>query len=143
MKNNEWKDPIVLTIASFFGVLVLIMAGGCGAKADLPTSINMDFPHGETRLLVKEDGEAFLFYASLPQHEIIRPNTIELDKLYNELQDKIHPNVPMEERPVYEAYGMVTFRFGDDREEDYLIYDGAFAEAYFEIARANIIGSIP
>lgn len=143
MKNNKWKDPIVLTIALFLGVSVLATTGGCSANSNQVTSIIMDFPHGETRLLVKSDGTAFLFYASLPQHEEVRPNTFELAKLFNDLQDKIHPNAPMEERPVHAAYGMVTFRFSDGCEEDYLIYDGDFTEAYFEIARANIIGSIP
>lgn len=143
MKNKTWKRPIVFTVILFLGVSVLIITGGCNAKADLPTSIIMDFPHGETRLHVNNDGTAYLFYGALPQHEVVRPDTFELDNLFNDLQDKIHPNAPLEERPAGQAYGMVTFRFSDGREEDYLIYDGDFAETYFEIARANIVGLIP
>ena len=143
MKKNNKTNHVVKIIAMLLGVMVFVIANGCSKRAEMPTTISMDFPHGETRLLVKEDGTAFLFYAALPQHEVVRPNTFELDQLFNELQDKIDPNAPMEERPVHEAYGMVTFRFSDGREDVCLIYDGAFAEAYFEIARANIVGSIP
>ena len=143
MKKNNKTNHVVKIIAMLLGMMVFVIANGCNTRAEMPTTINMDFPHGETRLLVNEDGTAFLFYASRPQHEVVRPNTFELDELFNDLQDKLNPNVPMEERPVHDAYGMVTFRFSDGREEDYLIYDGDFAEAYFEIARANIIGSNP
>ena len=97
MKNNNWKYPVILTSALFLGVLILLMTGECGANANQVTSMIMDFPHGETRLLVNRDGTAYLFYGALPQHEVVRPNTFELDELFSELQDKIHPNAPMEE----------------------------------------------
>jgi hypothetical protein len=38
---------------------------------------------------------------------------------------------------------MVSFGFNDGSTRDYLIYDAAFAEELFVLARANLIGTSP
>jgi hypothetical protein len=125
--------------AFLLGTLALVLAGGCSARANNVTSISLDFPHGATRLLVKRDREARLFYGALPQSQKIEPGTFDIDDLFNDLQDKLNPVLPAENRPLGAACGMVQFRFQDGSEKDYLIYDAVFAEKLFEIARENIV----
>lgn len=116
---------------------------GCGAPANAVTSIVMDFPHGETRLLIRRDGETRLFYAALPESQIVKPGLFDIDEIADQLQSRLFEVVPAEERPLGQPYGMVTLEFTDGSRQDYFIYDGAFAETLFQTARANIIGSDP
>jgi hypothetical protein len=78
-------------------------------------------------LLVKSDGSAYLFYGALPQSQEIKPNTFDIDDLFGDLQEKLNPVLPAENRPLGADYGMVQIGFQDGSEKDYLIYDGAFA----------------
>jgi hypothetical protein len=139
---NESRKPLrQLILAAFLliGAMVPVLASGCSARADKVTNISIDFPHGETRLLVKREGRAYLFYGALPQRQEIEPNTFDIDDLFNELQERLNPVLPAENRPLGEPYGMVQIRFQDGSEKDYLIYDGDFAEKLFERARANVV----
>ncbi len=108
------------------------------------TSVSIDFPHGETRLLVQRGGEARLFYGALPQHRIVKKGTFDVDDVYRQLRSRLHDNVPREEWPDPKATaGMVTISFADKTKKDYLIFDGDFAQLLFEEAESNVIGSRP
>jgi hypothetical protein len=138
MNENRISRRQLILSALLLWTMALALVNGCNARADEVTDISIDFPHGATRLLVKRDGSAYLFYGALPQHQEIKPNTFDIDDLFNDLQGKLNPVLPTENRPLGAAVGMVQIRFQDGSEKDYLIYDGAFAEGLFEIARANI-----
>ena len=107
------------------------------------THISLDFPHGETRLVVRRDDTALLLYGALPRSQVVRRGTFDIDVVFQALQSRVHDVVPAERRPVGQAYGMVTFRFSDGSEQHHFIYDGAFAEALFQRARANVVGTDP
>lgn len=104
-------------------------------------AISIDFPHGETRLVVNRSGEASLYYGALDRECVIKPGTFDIDKLYRRLRGRLHPNLPAEERPEPTAkYGMVHIHYKDKGEKYFLVYDGKFAERLFEKARKNLIG---
>jgi hypothetical protein len=101
--------------------------------------IIVDFPHGALRLLVWQDGETRLFYGALPTHRTVQSNTFNIDDLFQQLQPRLHNNVPAENRPLGQPYGMATIEFSDGSEQDYLIYDETFAVELFQTACANLI----
>jgi len=118
---------------------------GCNEKTSSIKSISIDFPHGETRLLVRRNGEAFLLYGALPQHQKVKNSTFDVDELYKQLQTRLHDNVPREKWPNPKSKaGMVTINFDNKVEKVYLIFDEAeFAERLFNKAKKNIVGQIP
>lgn len=127
-------------------VLVIFLALLTSAGDDLGsrsiTVISMDFPHGETSLVVKRNGEAFLYYGGRPQGAVIKRGTFNIDRLYRQLRRRLHPVVAAEERPNPTAkYGMVTIFYKNKSEKSYLIYDRKFAESVFEKARNNLVGN--
>lgn len=129
----------ILVILAF----ILLSLFGCYTDTNPVTSIVMDFPHGETRLLIRRDGEALLFYGALPESQIVKPGLFEIDEIADELQPRLSKVVPAEERPLDQPYGMVTLQFTNGSQQDYFIYDGAFADELFQTARENIVGSDP
>ena len=102
----------------------------------------MDYPHGEYRLHVKRTGEAYLFYGSKPSAQIIRKGTFSVERLYDMLHPYLHPNMPKEEWPNPKSQaGMVTIRYINGKEEDYLIFDlQERTKVIFEKAKQNITG---
>ena len=130
---------------SFIALMVLLILGiGCNESSESIESISMDFPHGETRLLVQRDGEAFLFYGALPSYQKIKKGTFDLDQLYKQLQVHLHENGPRENWPDPKAKaGMVTIRFKNKSQKDYLIFDEDLAKSIFDKARQNAAGRIP
>jgi len=122
------------------GILLLV---GCNTVSSAVTSVSLDFPHGETRLLVQRDGDTRLYYGELPAYKVVKNSTFDIDELFNQLQTRIHKVVPAEERPTGQPYGMVTFGFYDGSARDYLIYDKSFAEDLFTTAQANLIDAAP
>jgi hypothetical protein len=104
-------------------------------------SISIDFPSGETRLVVWKDGTASLFYGALPQSEIIKSGTFNIEELYKQLQPRLHRNLPREDWPnPNSTRGMVQLKFKDKSEKDYLIFDEQdFAEKLFSKARKHIV----
>jgi hypothetical protein len=137
--NKNSKRQLILRALLLLGAMALFLASGCNARANSVTSVSIDFPHGATRLLVKRDGRAYLFYGELPQHQEIEPGTFDIDDLFIDLQGKLNPVLPAENRPLGAAVGMVQFRFQDGSQKDYLIYDADFAKSLFAMARANIL----
>lgn len=123
-------------------LMVLLILAGTGCKEDASTieSISIDFPHGETRLLVQRNGEAFLFYGALPQHQKIKNGTFDIDELYEQLQERLHDNVPREKWPNLQSRaGMVQIRFHGKHQRDYLIFDEeVFTDRLFTKARTNV-----
>ena len=130
----------VKDFAIFFLLATLFFATSCNA-ASIKT-IDMDYPHGTDRLMVKDNGDTFLYYASLPQHKKIKKGTFTVDELYNQLKGRLHDNAPRETWPNPKSTaGMVQIRFDDGRQKDYLIFDEEeFAGEIFKRARENIIG---
>ncbi len=120
-----------------------VLVSGCGGETDAERAsiIDMDFPHGETRLQIRRSGEGALYYGALPQHEVVKPGLFDIDELHKELRSRLNPNLPREEWPDPKAKaGMVNIRYGDGSRKSFLIYDGDFAEGVFKKARANVVG---
>ena len=126
-----------------FLMALLTLCVGWIESSDSIESISMDFPHGETRLLVQRNGEAFLFYGALPSYQKIRKGTFDLDELYKQLKPHLHENVPRENWPDPKSKaGMVTIRFKNKSQRDYLIFDEGLAKIIFDKAKGNIVGQL-
>ncbi len=123
----------------------ILLQAGCSEKRSAIESISLDYPHGETRLVVRSNGEALLFYGALPRHESIRLGTFGVDELYAQLQPRLHDNVPREQWPnPSSVVGMVTIRFENGTKAVHLIHDEEdFAERVFNRARKNGLGPTP
>lgn len=129
-----------IKFATLMAVLILSVTG-CKEEASSIESISIDFPHGETRLLVQRNGAAFLFYGALPNHQKIKNGTFDIDELYEQLQGRLHDNVPREKWPnPRSSVGMVQIRFQGNYKRDYLIFDEeVFADRLFSKARKNVV----
>ena len=122
-------------------VTLSIVLMGCAVKSSSIDMLSIDYPNGEARLLVQRDGKASLFYGALPQQQIVRKGTFDIDDLYKQLEGRLHDNVPREKWPNPKStFGMVKIRFRDGRLKDYLIFDeGQFTTLLFEKARKNTV----
>lgn len=122
--------------------LCCLLLAGCSINSRVIESISIDFPHGETRLVVWKNGEAALFYGARPQHETVRAGIFNVQDLYKQLQPRLNRNTPREEWPNPNATpGMVQIRFKDNGNRDFLIFnEKELAEELFKKARQNIIG---
>lgn len=122
--------------------LCYLLSEGCNNDSHVIESISIDFPHGETRLVVWKNGEAALFYGALPQHNVVKTGIFDVENLYKQLQLRLHRNGPREEWPnPTSTSGMVQIKFKDKGNKDYLIFDEkAFAEELFSKARLNFVG---
>jgi hypothetical protein len=69
-----------------FGVLVALAVSGCQPETETAESISLDFPNGETRLLVRRRGEARLFYAALPESLMLKSGVLDFDVLVGQLK---------------------------------------------------------
>ncbi len=129
-----------IQFAALMAVLILVVTG-CKEEAGSIESISIDFPHGETRLLVQRNGDAFLFYGALPQRQRIKNGTFDIDELYDQLQGRLHDNVPREKWPNPRSRaGMVQIRFQGKYKRDYLIFDEeVFTDRLFSKARKNLV----
>ena len=107
--------------------------------------LSIDYPHGETSLTVWKDGQASLFYGALPQREIIKSGTFNVEELYKQLHSRLRRNVPREDWPnPNSTYGMVQVTFKDKSKKDYLIFnEHEFTEQLFSKARKHIVGKEP
>jgi hypothetical protein len=122
------------------GLLTLLVpAAGCLANPDLITHISIDFPHGETRLHVNNEGEAFLYYGALPSARYIERGVFDIKGIYKDLRSRLEPVVTNDKMKPGVAYGMVTISFKDKKKVDYFITDGEFAGKLFRMARDNIV----
>ena len=126
----------------FIALIALLVTGimGCEEERNPIESISIDFPHGETRLLVERSGEVFLFYGALPTYQEVRSGTFDTEILYKQMETRLHDNVPRDEwlNPRATA-GMVIISYKDQSQEDYLIFDEQYAEQLFREARENIL----
>ncbi|MBI3159520.1 MAG: hypothetical protein HYZ26_07985 [Chloroflexi bacterium] len=133
------RRPVYTPIAlALWGLLFV----GCRTQSSAVTAISLDFPHGETYLVVQREGVARLGYGAL-LGDPVRGEAFNIDILFEQLQERIQPVEPAEDRPLGQLYGMVTFYFEDETTQSYLIYDREFAETLFEVARQNLIESVP
>jgi hypothetical protein len=139
----------------------LLALSGCGTKVQSVTSIVLDFPHGEARILIQRDGGTHLFCGALPTSRTIPQGTFDIDDVYGQLETRLHRVVPAEQRPLGQPYGMVSIGFKNGDSRDYLIYDGEYAKALlgracknrvreedsaaasFEEVCAGVLGSMP
>lgn len=119
-------------------MLWALMLSACNTDTTLVTRIIVDFPHGALRLLVERDGDTRLFYGELPTSRAVQSSAFNIDDLFQQLQSRLHDNVPAENRPVGQPYGMATIEFSDGSKHDYLIYDETFAVELFQTACANL-----
>jgi len=123
-----------------FLTALLTVCIGCLESSDSIESLSMDFPHGETRLLVQRDGEAFLFYGALPSYQEIGRGTFDLDELYKQLKSHLRENVPRENWPDPKSKaGMVSISFKNKSKKDYLIFNEGLAKIIFDKAKGNIV----
>ena len=77
------------------------------------------------------------FDGVLPTYQTVKDGTFDIDELFQQLQTRLHEVLPAENRPLGQPYGIVTLDFSDGSEQDYLIYDQAFAEELFKVACEN------
>lgn len=126
-------------------VALCFLLNGCSEGDRSIKSVIIDFPHGETRLVVWSNGKASLFYGALPQSETIRTGTFDVEELYERLRPRLHRSGPREEWPdPHATYGMVQVKFEDESERDYLIFnERGLAEELFGKAKQNIVGKRP
>lgn len=108
--------------------------------------ISISFAMGESSLRILKNGQAILYYGSLPQGESIKTGAFDAEQLYKQVKNLLHPNAPREDWPNPNAKaGMVLVKFkGDTKTTSYLIFDAEdFTKRLFEKARKNIVGEIP
>lgn len=126
---------ILLTIT-----LCALIVSACDTNSASVTGIIVDFPHGALRLLVQRDGDTRLYYGAHFTHRVVQSSAFNIDDLFQQLQPRLHDNVPAENRPIIgQPYGMATIEFSDGSEQDYLIYDESFALELFQAACANLV----
>ena len=132
-----------LNIVFFFALSIVLM--GCAEKGSSLERLSIDFPNGESRLLVQRDGQAFLFYGALPQRQIVKKGTFDIDSLYEQLRERLHDNVPRENWPNPKStFGMVQITFRGGKPKEYLIFDEEeFAAQLFDKVRKNIVDQKP
>jgi len=125
------------TVFTFIST-ILIMAACASAQNTIDVFI-MDYPQGEYRIHVNSTGEAYLYYGARPQSQTIKTNTFSADGLYLIFKQHLHPNVPREEWPNPKSQsGMVTIRYSDGTQEDYLIFDALeLTKQVFDKAKQN------
>jgi hypothetical protein len=123
-------------------LLLFLIGAGCTTVPDQIETFIMDYPHGEYRIHVNNTGEAYLYYGAAPSAKLIRKNTFSVDELYALFKEHLHPNVPSEDWPDPKSQaGMVTLKYTDGREENFLIFDMPIITGrIFEKAKANIEG---
>ncbi len=122
--------PLQGVLCMLFGISVLT---GCLPESQSVERISLDFPYGETRLLVDRQGEARLFYGELPESLAVRDGVFSVDSLYAGLQPRIQKVVPLGQH-----YGMVTLFLQDGASSEYFIFDRDFTEGLFFTACANL-----
>lgn len=125
-------------VASFISTLLIVAS--CTSARNTIDMFIMDYPHGEHRIHVKKSGEAYLYYGAGPKSQTIKTNTFSADGLFITLKEHLHPNVPREEWPNPKSQaGMVTIRYTDGTQENYLIFDlSELTKKIFERAKQNI-----
>lgn len=147
--RSESRSKQITIVKKTLGFLALMFLFsvqiGCNAETRSMESISIDFPHGETRLLVRRNGDAFLFYGAVPQSQKVKNGVFDIDELYKQLRTRLHNKVPREKWPNPDSRaGMVTVQFDSTAKKDYLIFDEAeFTERLFKKAKQNIVGHAP
>jgi len=138
IQEAKSKTPVWLLAA----LLMLTLTTISVADPQSPLqSLTLDYPHGEDRIFLDDQGRCLLFYGALPQSQTVREGVFEMEKLFQTLEPLLHPNRPREEWPDPSAQaGMVTLRRVDGSSQDFLIFDqDAFAERLFERARTHLV----
>jgi len=122
-------------------VLFVLIATGCAERSSSIERLSIDYPNGETRLLVQRDGQAFLLYGALPQRRPVKEGTFDIDDLYASLQQRLHNAVPREQWPnPRSTFGTVHITLSDGKKKDCLIFDEeVFATQLFDKARKGLI----
>lgn len=123
--------------------VVIAFVSSALAQNDVDMFI-MDFPHGERRIHVKQTGEAYLYYGAMPQAKTIAKDTFSIEKLYDTFKPFLHQNLPREQWPDPTSQaGMVTVRYLNGKEVDYLIFDQhELTNKIFKTAETNIVGEL-
>jgi hypothetical protein len=121
----------------FLGITAVLALSACRAAPRSVESISLDFPYGETRLLVRRGGEARLFYAALPESLTLRTGVFDIDALMDQLQPRLH-DVVSGEQLAGRSFGMLTLTYRDRDAGDYFLYDGEFADGLFVTACRNV-----
>ncbi len=125
-----------------FGLIVLgltavLALAACQAETDRVESVSLDFPYGESRLLVRREGNARLFYGALPQSLTVREGTFDINRLMTDLRPRLQ-EVVTGNRVAGRPFGTASLTFEDGSARDYFLYDGAFAEGLFVTACRNV-----
>jgi hypothetical protein len=138
MMMDVAREPLVMRshLVVFVAACALLVSA-CLPETRSVTSISLDFPHGETRLLIRRDDDALLFYGALPTSRAIKDGTFDIDQIYGQLKSRLYEVAPAEARPLGRPYGMAMIGFSDGSSRDYLVYDGEFAEGLFVAACRN------
>jgi hypothetical protein len=120
-----------------FAIVMALAVSGCQPETETAESISLDYPYGETRLLVRRGGEARLFYAALPESLMLKSGVFDFDVLMGQLEPRLH-DVVTGDLVAGRPFGIVTVNYRNRSSGDYFLYDGEFAEALFLTACLNL-----
>ncbi len=103
-------------------------------------SFIMDFPHGESRIHLNNSDEVYLFYGALPNRKKIKKGLFSINEIYDQIKDKLEPNLPREQRSQPNAtYGMVSISYCNGTEKTYLVTGiKVLADNIFKKANNNV-----
>jgi hypothetical protein len=137
---NLWRLKSKMKATAIKLLSTIMIMASCASAQNTIDMFIMDYPHGEYRIHVERTGEAYLYYGAGPQSQTIRTHTFSADGLYHMFKEYLHPNVPREEWPNPKSQaGMVTIRYSDGTQGDYLIFDmQEMTKKIFEKAKQNI-----
>ena len=133
---------VTLPLKPRFGIVVLgltavVALAACQTETERVESVSLDFPYGESRLVLRREGNARLFFAALPESLIVREGTFDIDRLMTDLRPRLQ-EVVTGDRVAGRPFGTVSLTFEDGSPRDYFLYDGEFAEGLFVTACRNV-----
>jgi hypothetical protein len=137
---RDWKELLTLKpcfVAIVLGLTAVLALAACQTRTERVESVSLDFPYGESRLVIRREGSTRLFYAELPESLLVREGAFDIDRLMDDLRPRLQ-DVVTGDRVAGRPFGTVSLTFEDGSARDYFLYDSAFAEGLFVTACRNI-----
>ena len=120
-------------------IVSLLLVTGCFENEIV--RITVDYPYGETRLMLVGTGESFLFSGNKTDFQVVEKDVFSARKVYAGLKDHLLPFLYGTQPEPGRPYGTVHVDYGDGRRESFFLADGTFALQMFETARSRLIAN--